>query len=44
MKGNLYISDETRGDKIVIKGKKLSLEWLDSYILVYSQEEHKYKK
>ncbi len=31
-------------NQIIITGKKLSCEWLDSFILVWSKEEHKYKK
>ena len=42
MKPKMYISDETReGKKLVIKGSKLTFEWLDSYLLVHSEEEHK---
>ena len=30
-------------NQIIITGRKLHCEWLDSYILVCSLEEHKYK-
>jgi hypothetical protein len=49
--GNQYTTaplrlEEAGGDeknaKIVIKGRKLRLMWLDSYILCWSAEEHPY--
>ena len=42
-KPNMEI-DKLSEDEIVIKGKRLSLRWLDSYLLIYSKEEHKYEE
>ena len=35
---------KTKENQIIITGKKLSCEWLDSFILIWSGEEHKYRK
>jgi hypothetical protein len=43
VKNNIELGKCTDGE-IVIKGKKLRVEWLDSYILVWSEKEHPYRK
>ena len=30
-------------NSIIIHGKELSCEWLDSYIIIWSKKDHKYK-
>ena len=39
----IQLSD-IKSNQIIITGKELSCEWLDSFILVWSGEEHKYKR
>lgn len=42
-KANMEL-ENAGGDQIIIKGKKLSCRWIDSYLLVWSQEDHPYDK
>jgi hypothetical protein len=39
VKPNLELAT-VEDNRIVIKGKKLDVRWLDSYILIWSGEEH----
>ena len=35
--------DKFKDNEVVIKGRKLNVRWMDSYLLVFSGDEHPYE-